>query len=51
MKNEQELAIKVTKEIIVKFIEVGRLSLSSFEEAWQQIFQAVSESLTQKMDQ
>jgi hypothetical protein len=32
MKKENELAIKVTKEIVVKFIEAGRLSVSSFHE-------------------
>ena len=45
MKNEEELVLKVTKEIIVKFIEVGRLSVNSFEEVWNQIHQTVSDSL------
>ncbi|SPD73738.1 conserved hypothetical protein [uncultured Desulfobacterium sp.] len=48
MKDENELVVKVTKEIVVKFIEVGRLSVNSFEEAWKQIYKTVSESITEK---
>ena len=35
MKKEDELSLKVTKEIVVKFIEVGRLTVNSFEEVWR----------------
>ena len=45
MKKENELAIKVTKEIVVKFIEAGRLSVSSFQEVWHDIHQTVSHSM------
>lgn len=45
MKKENELAIKVTKEIVVKFIEAGRLSVSSFQEVWHNIHQTVSHSM------
>ena len=45
MQNEKEFALKATKEIVVKFIEVGRLSVNSFEEAWKQIYQTVRGSL------
>ena len=34
MKQEDEIILKVTKEIVVKFIEMGRLSLSSFDDAF-----------------
>ena len=47
MKNEEELVLKVTKEIVVKFIEVGRLSVNSFEDVWNQIHQTVGDSLKQ----
>ena len=47
MKNEEELVLKVTKEIIVKFIEVGRLSVNSFENVWNQIHGTVRDSLKQ----
>ena len=45
MKKRDELAIKVTKEIVVKFIEVGRLSVGSFEEVWKKIHTTVRDSL------
>ena len=51
MKREEELALKVTKEIAVKFIEVGKLSVQSFEKGWKQIYQTVRDSIgTSKQD-
>jgi hypothetical protein len=46
MKEEDELALKVTKEIVIKFIEMGRLSLNSFDEAFRQIHETVRSTLT-----
>ncbi len=48
MTKEEELAVKVTKEIVVKFIEVGRLSAGTFDEVWNQVFKSVSSSLSGK---
>jgi hypothetical protein len=45
MKDKEELALKVTKEIVVKLIEVGRLSVSSFDDVWNQVHQTVLSSL------
>ncbi len=45
MKSEEELVLKVTKEIVVKFIEMGRLSVNSFEEVWKQVHRTVRNSL------
>ena len=45
MKKEDELALKVTKEIVVKFIEVGRLSVNSFQEVWENIHRSVRSTL------
>lgn len=45
LNKEDELALKVTKEIVIKFIEVGRLSLGSFDEAFTRIHEAVRGSL------
>jgi len=50
MKNEEELVLKVTKEIVVKFIETGRLSVNSFDDVWKQIHQTVGESLKEDRD-
>lgn len=45
MKSEEEIVLKVTKEIVVKFIEMGRLSVNSFEEVWKQVHRTVGNSL------
>ena len=45
MKKEDELVLKVTKEIVVKFIEVGRLSVNSFQEVWENIHRSVRNTL------
>jgi len=48
MKKEDELSLKVTKEIVIKFIEVGRLTVNSFEEVWSNIHRTVRTSLNEK---
>ena len=45
MKKENELVLKVTKEIVVKFIEMGQLSVSSFEKVFKEIHVTVDEAL------
>jgi len=39
-----EAVFKVTKEIVVKFIEVGRLTPANFEETYERVFQTVKKS-------
>lgn len=48
MKDDREIALKATKEIVVKFIEVGRLSVSSFEETWKLIYRAILSTLRER---
>jgi len=36
---------KVTKEIVVKFIEVGRLTPANFEETYNQVYATVRKSV------
>ncbi|HDI79207.1 MAG TPA: conjugal transfer protein TraB [Desulfobacteraceae bacterium] len=48
MKSEDELALRVTKEIIIKLIEMGRVSVNNFDQVFKQIHTTVFESLTQK---
>ena len=45
MKQEEELAAKVTKEVVVKFIEMGLLSVNAFDDVFKRIHKTVSESL------
>ncbi|MDD3580393.1 MAG: hypothetical protein PHW74_05140 [Desulfobacca sp.] len=42
---QEELILKVTKEIIVKFIEVGRVSPTSFAETFKAINDTVRDSI------
>ena len=45
MKQENEIILKVTKEIVVKFIEMGQLSVSTFDEVFRKVHNTVSHSL------
>jgi hypothetical protein len=47
MRQEDELVLKVTKEIVIKLIEMGRLSISSFDEVFKQIHATVYETLVE----
>ena len=40
-----EAIFKVTKEIVVKFIEVGRLTPANFDETFQQVFETVKQTV------
>ncbi|RUM41511.1 MAG: hypothetical protein DSY80_08665 [Desulfocapsa sp.] len=40
-----EMVFKVTKEIVVKFIEVGRLTPANFEETYERVFETVKRSV------
>jgi len=44
MRAEDELILKVTKEIVIKFIETGRMSVSSFEEGFLKVHDVVKSS-------
>ena len=48
MKQEDELVLKVTKEVVIKFIETGRLSVNSFDEVFRQIHSTVHDSLKER---
>lgn len=40
-----EVIFKVTKEIVVKFIEVGRLTPANFEETYNRVFETIRKSV------
>lgn len=42
MASIDEQILRATKEIIVKFIEVGRVSPTSFEESFTKVFHTVN---------
>ncbi|HBI14516.1 MAG TPA: hypothetical protein DDY20_03200 [Desulfobulbaceae bacterium] len=41
----EEAIFKVTKEIVVKFIEVGRLTPANFAETYARVFETVRRSV------
>ncbi len=45
MDKEKAQALQVTKEIVVKFIEVGRVSPQNFQEFFPAIYERVRETL------
>jgi hypothetical protein len=44
----EEMALKVAKEIVVKFIEVGRLSPAAFPETFKMVIDTVRRSLEEE---
>lgn len=42
-----EQILRATKEIIVKFIEVGRVSPTSFDESFRTVYQTIHDSVKQ----
>jgi hypothetical protein len=45
MTSIEEQILRATKEIVVKFIEVGRVSPTSFNESFKTIYKTISESV------
>lgn len=49
MKSIDEQILRTTKEIIVKFIEMGRLSPSNLHESFKDIYTTVNETVKKNM--
>ena len=47
--NQDEQILRASKEIIVKFIETGRVSPTGFPEAFKSIYRAVDETVKQSI--
>ena len=47
MKSIDEQILRATKEIIVKFIEMGRLSPSNMHESFKDVYATVNETVKQ----
>ena len=48
--SQDEQILRATKEIVVKFIETGRISPTGFPEVFKTIFRAVDETVKQSTD-
>ena len=45
MKKLDEHVLKITKEIVAKFIEVGRVSPTSFDEVFKSVYKSIKEAV------
>jgi hypothetical protein len=45
MKKFDEQVLKIAKEIVAKFIEVGRVSPTTFDEAFKSVYKSVKEAV------
>ncbi len=45
MKKLDEQVLKVTKEIVAKFIEVGRVSPTTFDTTFKQVYKSIKEAI------
>jgi hypothetical protein len=47
---KEEMILKATKEIVVKFIETGRVYPSSFEENYKLVSRVIREAIEESSD-
>ncbi|NTV14210.1 MAG: hypothetical protein HGA96_09830 [Desulfobulbaceae bacterium] len=47
----EESILKTAKEVVVKFIEVGRLTPSNFDETFRSVYQSVRDSVRTRPEQ
>ncbi len=45
---KQELILKVSKEVVVKFIELGKVSPDTFDEVFSSVYQTISKTIEDK---
>jgi len=45
---QQELILKVAKEVVVKFIELGKVSPDTFDEVFSSVYQTISQTFQEK---
>ena len=45
MRSVDEQVLKVTKEIVAKFIEVGRVSPGTFDQTFKNIYKSIREAV------
>ena len=50
MKSIDEQILRATKEIIVKFIEMGRLSPSNMHESFKDVYSTVNDTVKQHVE-
>ena len=48
MSSRDDQILRAAKEVVVKFIEIGRISPSNFPESFKSIYEAIDSSVKQK---
>ncbi len=51
MTQDEEKILKVVKEIVIKFIEMGRISPTGFPDCFKSVYNTVKETVEGKSDQ
>ena len=46
MTRDEEKILKVAKEVVVKFIEIGRVSPTQFDSVFQSVFRTIKSSVS-----
>jgi len=46
MTKDEEKILKVAKEVVVKFIEIGRVSPTQFDSVFQSVFRTIKSSVS-----
>ena len=46
MTRDEEKILKIAKEVVVKFIEIGRVSPTQFEGVFQSVFRTIKSSVS-----
>lgn len=47
----EEQVLRASKEIVVKFIEVGRLSPTSFGETFKSVYQSIDDTVRGRLEE
>ena len=46
MTKDEEKILKIAKEVVVKFIEIGRVSPTQFDSVFQSVFRTIKSSVS-----
>ncbi|MCD6320413.1 MAG: hypothetical protein J7M03_07005 [Candidatus Desulfofervidaceae bacterium] len=48
MTPDEEKILKITKEIMIKFIEMGRISPTGFSQSFKEVYKTIKETLEEE---
>jgi len=50
MSSRDEQVLRAAKEVVIKFIEIGRISPATFSESFKQIYEAIDATVRQPQE-